>query len=263
MADFENNDPLFCSDCYDPFDEDEDVVEERLRAREAALGFRPQTELIFPSKFPYANEIDTESTAMWHDIKTNLGKTVLLSELRPGFIVWKHRVQSYIERYGLKFSKDDHVKLVELFFSVMTMPDVALDVMVLEECFDGLTKLLSRRYLLKPEDLTLPWRPLFKLRQSLTKGVFVFLDMARYPQYVLKKAHFPTFSFSCIFSTIEDNLKTVIQLCRPYFGANATKEMLEEWRPLICPPDQVNTVRVMENFELFLPTYDNDDFNLW
>ena len=32
-------------------------------------------------------------------------------------------------------------------------------------------------------------------------------------------------------------MRTLISVCRPYFGANVTEEMLEEWRPLMCPFD--------------------------
>jgi proteasome activator subunit 4 len=36
---------------------------------------------------------------------------------------------------------------------------------------------------------------------------------------------------------MDNTLRSVIRLSRPYFGPTATQEMLEEWRPLMCPLD--------------------------
>lgn len=38
-----------------------------------------------------------------------------------------------------------------------------------------------------------------------------------------------------------------------YFPADATAEMLEEWRPLMCPFD-VTMQKAITYFEIFLPT---------
>lgn len=38
-----------------------------------------------------------------------------------------------------------------------------------------------------------------------------------------------------------------------YFPESATQEMLDEWRPLLCPFD-VTMQRAISYFELFLPT---------
>ena len=44
-------------------------------------------------------------------------------------------------------------------------------------------------------------------------------------------------------------------LCiRLYFPESATAEMLEEWRPLLCPLD-VTFGKAMSLYEMFLPTY--------
>ena len=68
-------------------------------------------------------------------------------------------------------------------------------------------------------------------------------------------------------SPLEGNMRTLIALCRPYFGANVTQEMLEEWRPLMCPFD-VTMAKAISYFEMFLPTFNSIDrrdttFDLW
>lgn len=50
----------------------------------------------------------------------------------------------------------------------------------------------------------------------------------------------------------------MIRVCRFYFPPNATKEILEEVRPLLCPFDMIMQ-RAMVYLELFLPTALNPD----
>lgn len=50
----------------------------------------------------------------------------------------------------------------------------------------------------------------------------------------------------------------MIRVCRIYFPPNATKEILEEVRPLLCPFDMIMQ-RAMVYLELFLPTALNPD----
>lgn len=52
--------------------------------------------------------------------------------------------------------------------------------------------------------------------------------------------------------------QTIIQLCLffvtfRYFSEDSTQEMLDEWRPLLCPFD-VKFAKAMFYFSLFLPT---------
>lgn len=45
-----------------------------------------------------------------------------------------------------------------------------------------------------------------------------------------------------------------VSVCvRSYFPESATQEMLDEWRPLLCPFD-VTMQKAIGYFELFLPT---------
>jgi len=68
-------------------------------------------------------------------------------------------------------------------------------------------------------------------------------------------------------SSVENVLKTLVKSCRPYFPADATAEMLEEWRPLMCPFD-VTMQKAITYFEIFLPTslppqLHHKGFKLW
>ena len=74
-------------DIYDGEDE-----ETRLEARAAALGFKPQKEILYNRLLPYSENLDEESMQMFSTIKTNLAKTICLRELRPGFVIWTSRL---------------------------------------------------------------------------------------------------------------------------------------------------------------------------
>lgn len=68
---------------------DDDNKEEK---RYKKLGFKPQKEIIYNRFLPYADKLDDESLKLYTDIKTNLVKSVMLREMRPGCILWASRL---------------------------------------------------------------------------------------------------------------------------------------------------------------------------
>ena len=80
--------------------------------------------------------------------------------------------------------------------------------------------LLKKRELIGPEDgLTLEWRPIYEVYERLLYSKDEAMGMVHYPP------------------SLEANLRSAIRCCRPYFPPGATQEMLDEWRPLMCPYD--------------------------
>ena len=78
-------------DDIDIYDGEEDE-EARSEAREQALGFKPQKEILYNRLLPYSENLDEESCQLFSAIKTNLAKAVCLCELRPGFVIWTSRL---------------------------------------------------------------------------------------------------------------------------------------------------------------------------
>lgn len=64
--------------------------------RIAALGFKPQKELYINHLLPYTAQLDEESTRLFVEIKTNLGKAVMLREMKPGCGVWSSRLMKLV-----------------------------------------------------------------------------------------------------------------------------------------------------------------------
>lgn len=63
-----------------------------MRSPNRNLGFRPQKELVYNKLLPYADELDAESQMLLTEIKENLGRAVMLREIRPGCVLWSNKL---------------------------------------------------------------------------------------------------------------------------------------------------------------------------
>lgn len=63
-----------------------------MRSPSRALGFRPQKELAYNKVLPYADELDAESRVLFAEIKENLGRAVMLREIKPGCSIWSNKL---------------------------------------------------------------------------------------------------------------------------------------------------------------------------
>uniref|UniRef100_A0A9J7YHM4 Proteasome activator subunit 4 n=1 Tax=Cyprinus carpio carpio TaxID=630221 RepID=A0A9J7YHM4_CYPCA len=231
------------------------------------LGFVPQKDIVYNELLPYKDKLDDESNEFLAQIKGNLGRAVQLREIWPGVLFWTRKLSTYMRLYGRKFSKEDHVHFVKLLYELVTIPK--LEISMMQSFARLLITLLKKKELLSREDLELPWRPLYELQDRILYSKTEHLGLNWFPRYIMCCCiqYWSLSSFSCICSSVEAVLKTLIKNCRPYFPESATQEMLEEWRPLMCPFD-VTMQKAMGYFELFLPTtlppeLHDKGFKLW
>jgi proteasome activator subunit 4 len=68
---------------------------ENISGRVKRLGFKPQREIVYCKLLPYANQLDEESVRMLSEIKANLGRAVMMREMRPGCGMWTTRLSKY------------------------------------------------------------------------------------------------------------------------------------------------------------------------
>lgn len=68
----------------------------------------------------------TNHNRCWKQLKEALAKAVAYRERTPavGIAIIAHLNFSYIKLYGLKFSKEDHVKFIKLLLSLIEIPDL-------------------------------------------------------------------------------------------------------------------------------------------
>uniref|UniRef100_A0A3B3B675 Proteasome activator subunit 4a n=1 Tax=Oryzias melastigma TaxID=30732 RepID=A0A3B3B675_ORYME len=217
------------------------------QGQNSALGFVSQKDIVYNKLLPYADKLDDESNDILSKIKGNLGRAVQLREIWPGVLFWTRKLSTYMRLYGRKFSKEDHVLFIKLLYELVTIP--RLEISIMQGLARLLINLLKKRELLSREDLELPWRPLYELHDRILFSKTEHLGLNWFP------------------NSVESVLKTLIKSCRPYFSEDATQEMLDEWRPLLCPFD-VTMQRAISYFELFLPTtlppeLHHKGFKLW
>uniref|UniRef100_A0A4W6E6W6 Proteasome activator subunit 4 n=1 Tax=Lates calcarifer TaxID=8187 RepID=A0A4W6E6W6_LATCA len=217
------------------------------KAQSDTLGFVPQKDIVYNKLLPYADRLDDESNDILCKIKGNLGRAVQLREIWPGVLFWTRKLSTYMRLYGRKFSKEDHVLFIKLLYELVTIP--RLEISMMQGLARLLINLLKKRELLSREDLELPWRPLYELHDRILFSKTEHLGLNWFP------------------NSVEGVLKTLVKSCRPYFSQSATQEMLDEWRPLLCPFD-VTMQRAISYFELFLPTtlppeLHHKGFKLW
>lgn len=220
------------------------VHESRKMQRMNELGFDPQKESVYSANLPYAKDIDKESNLSFSEIKGHLGRAAQLRDLKIGVRHWIVQLERYISLYGYKFSKTDHVLLVELIFELLTMP--LSEYALVEKFALTLTLLLRKKSLLTRNDLILPWRPLYKIIKECSN------DKKGFPVYPAK---------------FQITLKNAVIACTPYFHEDATQEMLDEWRPWLCPFDMY-VIGGLQCLEIFLPTslppeLHHKGFKLW
>jgi len=114
------------------------------------------------------------------------------------------------------------------------------------KCF---SRLMRKRYLISREELQLDWRPLYDTYERLLFSETESLGLRYVPE------------------NLETNLSQAIRLARPHFPIEATQEMLDEWRPMLCP-FSASIQRAVANLNLFLPTtlppeHHHNGFKLW
>ncbi|XP_022913061.1 proteasome activator complex subunit 4A-like [Onthophagus taurus] len=212
------------------------------------LGFIPQKENVYNKLLPYADKLDDESTKLFQQIKTNLIKSILAREMRPGCALWTSRLNRYLKIYGLKFSKEDHVILIKLFYELLTIPN--LEPARISKFAVTLNLLLKKSYLLKQDDLQLEWRPLYDLCVRVLEQGKSGIGMYRYS------------------SSLENSLENVIRAARLYFPVSATQEILDEFRPKMCPYSNNFISDAIGYLEVFLPVVTKPEeahsgYNLW
>jgi hypothetical protein len=95
---------------------------------------------IYNSFLPFHEAIEKQSFEAFKEICENLSRIIQLRELRPGFPLWSSKLQQFISLYGYCFTKADHLKLIHLYISVLSIPD--LNYSNAKTCVDILDELL-------------------------------------------------------------------------------------------------------------------------
>lgn len=96
---------------------------------------------VYNTFLPFYGTIERQSVAALKEICENLSRIIQLRELRPGFPLWSSKLQQFISLYGYAFTKKDHLKLIHLYLSVLSISD--LNYSNAKTCFDIIDELLK------------------------------------------------------------------------------------------------------------------------
>ncbi|KAK7902167.1 hypothetical protein WMY93_018936 [Mugilogobius chulae] len=224
------------------------------------LGFQPQKDIVYNKLLPYADRLDEESNDVLSKIKGNLARAVQLREIWPGVLFWTRKLSTYMRLYGRKFSKEDHVLFIKLLYELVTIPK--LEISMMQGFSRLLINLLKKKELLSREDLELPWRPLYELHDRILYSKTEHLGLNWFPNSPRPRTSSKNIMLKLVRRcSVENVIRALIKNCRPYFSDSATQEMLDEWRPLLCPFD-VTMQRAISYFELFLLWFE-EMMSLW
>ncbi|CAF5197592.1 unnamed protein product, partial [Rotaria magnacalcarata] len=189
---------------------------------------------IYNHYLPYYESIQRQSVETFEEICENLSRLIQLQELQPGFPLWSSKLQQYISLYGFSFTKINHLKLINFYLSILSIEN--LNYVNGKICFDMLTQLTRKTRLITRDDLTIDWKLLYRWAKNVLYN------------------HDESYSLIAMPKNIENSFLCCVRSCRPYFSGMATQEILDEFRPCLCPFDTV-CGDVMGYWDMFLPVH--------
>ncbi|XP_060826320.1 proteasome activator complex subunit 4-like isoform X1 [Bombus pascuorum] len=203
---------------------------------------------IYNKLLPYADEVETETQALFAEIKANLGRAVMFNEIWPGCYVWVNKLGHYINMYGFNFSKEDHILLIKLLYELVTVSEIPTASTF--QCLVALLVLLKKKKYISPDELELPWRPLYNMILRIMKA----------------KENRPEMYHIC--HLFENTTESLIVYAKVYFPLSATQEILDELRPTLCLTDVITMSESIQLLRWFLPVqlppkYHSIGYQLW
>ncbi|KAI9246724.1 hypothetical protein BDA99DRAFT_526780 [Phascolomyces articulosus] len=180
---------------------------------------------------PYATLLDGEADTWLNDICTNLAMCVQARDFAPGAITWVKRLNSYI---SMKHSipRETRAKLAELLFSMTFIP--GMDTALMDNWASTCIKLIRKPKHLGPEDLVLPWQPLYKAID------WYLFPNKRQKTLVADSKHIGT-------------LIRLLEYAQRFFPVSSSQEILDEFLPQFSTSEIRDALRVIGFLVLFLP----------
>ena len=107
---------------------------------------------------------------------------------------------------------------LKVLYGLLTTPNV--DPLNVEKYGKLLISMVKKKYLLLKANLILDWKPLYKL-------IYKYEDSSAAIRGMIK-----------VQTGLKSTLRTVVKFTRSFFSNESTQEMLDEWKPLLCPFDR-------------------------
>ncbi|CAB3398985.1 unnamed protein product [Caenorhabditis bovis] len=180
-------------------------------------------------KLPYYKEIEEQANIHFIRIKKGLADVVLLNDAATGFSHFVLELERYIDYYGRRFSKEEHIQLVQLLIPMITKGNIFRNVKI---AIRAVTTLLNKRGFILREDLVIDWRPLYELYVEVT-----FKNLEEDGVMLLPE-------------NFRQDLHLMLYYARLYFKEESVQELLDECRPYMCVWDE-SCIRAWKLMEVF------------
>ncbi|KAL7748215.1 Proteasome activator BLM10 [Sorochytrium milnesiophthora] len=179
--------------------------------------------------------LQEEASLLLTDIKTSLTECLQAASFRPGMVYWTKQLSNYLDlKYPL--SRQDRARLASMYYELTIAPD--MDPTLMELWANTCTRLIKKERLLAPEDLTLPWRPLFEL-----------IDRAL---FVPGRAESPARKQIAA-------IPRLLEVCSRFFDEQATQEILDTVLPRLNSYNGTNALVYVGLLGILLPTQPRHD----
>jgi proteasome activator subunit 4 len=106
---------------------------------------------IYNQYLPFSECIEQQGFELFNEIRENLSRTIQLAELQPGLSFWSKKLEKLISLYGFYFTKNDHLKLIRFYLSILSITD--LNYSNVETCLDMLYQLLRFVFFLSSKSI--------------------------------------------------------------------------------------------------------------
>ncbi|XP_035710341.1 proteasome activator complex subunit 4A isoform X3 [Folsomia candida] len=191
---------------------------------------------------PYYKELQAETEEYLDKIITNLVNTILSQDFQIGVTIYTKSLKTYIVMYGRKFTKEQHIKLINLYVEIITSKECPLN--IVNDVADVLNILLRKPELLTRDDITIAWRPLY---DTVDRCIF-------HRKYTL--------SYNAS-AKLEALLKETVRLSNVYFEPGTVTQVLAEFSPMLCPtsPKMVFGLEMLKHFLPFLDVQAESEIN--
>ncbi|KAF9396493.1 hypothetical protein CPC16_001175 [Podila verticillata] len=166
---------------------------------------------------PYGNSLAAEASEMLSNIIHHLGLSLKAEDWAPGAVYWAKQLNQYLDlKYTLP--RETRVGLAKVFFELTVAP--GMDSTMVEVWSMYCRRLIKKKDLIGPKDLTLPWRPVYD---------------------ILERILFPK------------NRQRAL-LSESFFPPEASEEILEEFLPNMTTSNLPDLLKAQTYLSTFLPT---------
>ncbi|KAG0225196.1 hypothetical protein B0O80DRAFT_458867 [Mortierella sp. GBAus27b] len=181
---------------------------------------------------PYGHDLAHEATDMLSNIIYHLGLCLKAADWAPGVIHWAKQLDLYLD-LKYKLPKDTRIALAKVFWELTLAP--GMDATMIELWCQYCARLIKKKDLIGPKDLTLPWRPIYDL---LERALFI------------KNRQKTPFSEPRRISKVI----RLVEEAQRFFPPEASKEILEEFLPKMSTVNIQTLLKAQSYLTTFLPT---------